>query len=447
MSNPTTRNLTILLTDMKGFTAKTSRKTRSDIVEMLENHSRIVLPILQSKGGNLIKTIGDAFLMVFESPTDAVLAGIAVQDALTQYNAEKAGDDRIEVRVAINLGEVTITDGDIFGEPVNITARIEGVADAGEVFFTEAVYLAMNKKEVPSSEVGLLQLKGIPEKIRVYRVKREHPVGTGTPDAPAPASEPFVPTPAPATPPAAVMFPTRASLTRRGVGLALDALFCAILVGILFDSGHRVELKKRIHLSGQSEKKLAKAPDAGVAAQGEAGSPEVKLDDNGISVRLTNVDVQLDDNGIRVTGKAERPEASPATPTHNALFDESAQDRTNDEEEPDPPSASNGSRWKIRTTETKGTLFPFVWLVYCTMFLGVLGATPGMKVLGLQLVQLPNGARVDWKHAFLRSVFSLVSGAVCLLGFLWAAWEPERRTWHDLVAGTRVVREPSSTSS
>jgi class 3 adenylate cyclase len=172
-----TRHLTILLTDIKGFTDKTSHQTRAQIVDMLERHKAVVQPVLEGRGGRLVKTIGDAYLMAYDSPTDAVLAGIAVQEALRAHNEGRAPQDRIEVRIAINCGEVTLADNDVFGEPVNITARIEAVAEAGEVFFTEAVYLSMNKAEVPSSEVGLLQLKGIPEKIRVYKVKRETPLG------------------------------------------------------------------------------------------------------------------------------------------------------------------------------------------------------------------------------------------------------------------------------
>jgi adenylate cyclase len=167
-----TRHLTILLTDIKGFTDKTSARSRADIVRMLDEHREAVLPVLQERGGRLVKTIGDAFLMVFDSPTDAVLAGTAAQAALARRNEGRADEDRIDIRIAINCGEVSLVEGDVFGEPVNITARIEGVAEAGEVFFTEAVYLTMNKAEVPSSEVGLLQLKGIPEKIRVYKVRR-----------------------------------------------------------------------------------------------------------------------------------------------------------------------------------------------------------------------------------------------------------------------------------
>ena len=142
MADSVGRNLTILLTDIKEFTPKTSGMSRQDILNLLAKHKEIVLPILENRGGKLVKTMGDAFLVVFESPTDAVLAGVEVQDALKKYNENKSDKDRIDVRIAINQGEVTLTDNDVFGEPVNITSRLESVAKDGEVFFTEAVYLA-----------------------------------------------------------------------------------------------------------------------------------------------------------------------------------------------------------------------------------------------------------------------------------------------------------------
>ncbi len=175
MSEAVTRHLTVLLTDIKGFTNKTAHKSRAEIAAMLSEHSDVVRPVLEARGGKLIKSIGDAFLMTFESPTNAVLAGMAVQAKLAERNKDLPPEKRIEIRVAVNAGEVNVIEGDIFGDAVNITARVEAIAEVGQVYFTEAVYLAMNKSEVPSSEVGLVQLKGIPEKIRVYKIRREEP--------------------------------------------------------------------------------------------------------------------------------------------------------------------------------------------------------------------------------------------------------------------------------
>ncbi len=165
-----TANLAIVFTDIKGFTERTSRQTYEENQRMLRIHDALLTPVFKAFGGRPIKTIGDAFLVVFESPTQAVLCGVAIQDRLWDYNRRVTAEEQIHVRVAANLGEVRLEKGDVFGEPVNIAARVEALADAGEVLFTEAVYLAMNKAEVPAEEHGLHDLKGIPEKVRVYRV-------------------------------------------------------------------------------------------------------------------------------------------------------------------------------------------------------------------------------------------------------------------------------------
>jgi len=192
------KNLAIMLTDIKGFTDKTSRKSRDQIKEMLNKHNDLVLPVIEKFHGKVIKTIGDAFLVTFESSTDAVLCGVSIQEVLLAFNKDKAHDDRIDIRIAINAGEVSINEtGDIFGEAVNITSRIEGIAEAGEVFFTESVYLSMNRNEVPSSEIGYRQFKGIPDKIKVYKVLHEDPVTAENPaEAAAAAQEPQAEKPA-----------------------------------------------------------------------------------------------------------------------------------------------------------------------------------------------------------------------------------------------------------
>mgnify|MGYP003802955527 CR=1 FL=1 len=159
-----------MFTDIKGFTERTSSASREQLIDLLKKHDSVLLPVINRFEGAVIKTIGDAFLVTFESPTNAVLCGIMLQDALRSFNDKKEEAEKICIRVAINIGEVEIRDGDVFGEAVNIAARLEGITDANEIYFTESVYLAMNKAEVPSSEVGAFRLKGIPEAIKVYRV-------------------------------------------------------------------------------------------------------------------------------------------------------------------------------------------------------------------------------------------------------------------------------------
>lgn len=286
MAPASTKNLTILLTDVKGFTEKTSHKSRAEILAMLEKHKELVLPVLENGGGRLVKTIGDAFLMAFESPTDAVLAGVAVQDSLRAFNAGKQASERIEVRVAINVGEVTLSDNDVFGDPVNITARIESVAEAGEVYFTEAVYLAMNKTEVPSSEIGLLQLKGIPEKIRVYKVRREVPAGSegaGLAAAVLRGSAKAMPASRPGG-------GGRPAARRRAGALLVDFLLCAALFGA-------------------------------VAKQARRASSDWRPRQEAVNVTKDGLDVDVDGVKVTVSGSGVRTsEAGGRRPARGLLF-------------------------------------------------------------------------------------------------------------------------------
>lgn len=377
MAPATTRHLTILITDIKGFTDKTSHRSRADIQRLLDDHREVVLPVLEGRGGRLVKTMGDAFLMTYDSPTDAVLAGVAAQEALAKHNHDLPEPERIEIRVAINAGEVNLAENDVFGEAVNIAARIEGVAEAGEVYFTEAVYLAMNKTEVPSSEIGLLQLKGIPEKVRVYKVRRETPVGSAQmPPRPAPvAASGFAPGEKARldAPPVAALTP--ASTWRRARALMVDLFIVGLLMpgvsAVLGDVG------------------VTKAP---ASASVSVGADGVDVDDGEVS-RVT-----LSKDALRV-------------------------------------EAHSKSKRRGRSS----AFFLVLWVFYNFISLRQMsGATLGKRLLCLK-VRSEDGAPLSGRKAFLRSLVSAGSAYAMGLGYLWALWDPCRRTWHDALAGTRVV--------
>jgi len=168
-----TENLTVMFTDIKGFTSRTSKQSRAEINELLELHDALVRPVLSKFKGKVIKTMGDAFLVTFKSPTNAVLCGMKIQEVLNKHNKKRPEDEQMNIKIAINTGEVNIRGNDVFGEAVNIAARIEGISEPGEIYFTEAVYLSMNKREIPSAEIGHRYLKGIPHEIKVYKVLKE----------------------------------------------------------------------------------------------------------------------------------------------------------------------------------------------------------------------------------------------------------------------------------
>ncbi len=415
-----TRHLTILLTDIKGFTDKTSSQTRAAIQDMLDEHRAIVLPILQNGGGQLVKTIGDAFLMTCASPTNAVLAGVAVQEALAKRNEGRGPDDRLEIRIAINAGEVNIADNDVFGEAVNITARIEGIAEANQVYFTEAVYLAMNKNEVPSSEVGLMQLKGIPEKIRVYKVRREEPV------SPVSAAAPerhglfrYLPPMSGGSAPAAfgpgvkaipAVSPALPKWPRRAAALAIDAAICSTLLSSFVGRHHRRILRK--------PESPAAAPSITADEKGAsfaAGNTLLRFDDKGMRAKAGDVSVAFDDAGVHVTAPKPR--------------------KTADEDSGDD---SDGGGSLARGVLNGAWDFALVWGIYNLLFLKWLSGSPGKMLMKLRVVG-QNGEPLEKRQRLLRAAVSVVSMHVAFLGYLWGVWEPQRRTWHDLAAGTRVV--------
>jgi adenylate cyclase len=171
-SKPRTENLTVLLTDIKGFTERTSSQSREESATWLGRHEALLGPVVRVFGGTRRKDIGDAWLVTFPSPTDAVRCAMAIQDRLWAYNRHVAKEERIDVRAVLTQGEVQVGGGELIGEAVTSALKLEGLADAKEVLLTESVYLAMNRKEAPTEEVGLRRVAGLPEPIRLYRSAR-----------------------------------------------------------------------------------------------------------------------------------------------------------------------------------------------------------------------------------------------------------------------------------
>jgi adenylate cyclase len=164
-------NLTIMFTDIVGFTETTATQSRLQTEQLLKKHHNLLLPIIKNYRGRNVKTIGDALLNVFNSPTDALICAMSIQDALFEFNREQRGQ-AIHVRIALHVGEVRISDNDVIGDPVNVTSRIESITPPDEIYLSEAVYMTMNKAEVPTEEVGSFELRGIAAPIKIFRIPR-----------------------------------------------------------------------------------------------------------------------------------------------------------------------------------------------------------------------------------------------------------------------------------
>jgi len=165
--------LTIMLVDIAGYVKTTSRLRRESIDDLHDIFDSITLPIFEKYNGNVIKKIGDSFLATFKSATNALLCGMELQNAFFRYNQQFRPKYPLKIRVIVHTGEVVHRQGDIFGEAVNVAARVESITKPGYIMFTDSVFLSMNKNEIPHVHIGLKKLRGVKYPVRLFRVRRE----------------------------------------------------------------------------------------------------------------------------------------------------------------------------------------------------------------------------------------------------------------------------------
>jgi formylglycine-generating enzyme required for sulfatase activity/class 3 adenylate cyclase len=131
----------------------------------------LIDPSIAEHHGRLVKTTGDGFFAIFDSPVEAVRCGIVIQQNMLGRNASLAREQRIEFRIGVNLGDVIIEADDIYGDGVNIASRLEGIAEPGEVFISGGIYEQIKNKLVCGYQsLGDRRVKNITDPVRVYRV-------------------------------------------------------------------------------------------------------------------------------------------------------------------------------------------------------------------------------------------------------------------------------------
>jgi adenylate cyclase len=185
----TRRLAAILAADVAGY----SRLIGADEGGTLERLKAVRRELLDRKitehRGRLVKTTGDGLLVEFGSVVDALRCAVEVQREMTGGNAGVPPDDRIEFRIGINVGDIVVEDGDIFGDGVNVAARLEGLAEPGGICVSARVQEdAAGKLDLAFEDIGEQQLKNIARPVRAYRV-----VTAARPAMPRPGSDPPLP--------------------------------------------------------------------------------------------------------------------------------------------------------------------------------------------------------------------------------------------------------------
>src|SRR3954470_12702937 len=160
----------ILHADVVGF-SRLMGQDEAGTHQALGELRRAVDPLIAAHGGRIVGTAGDSLLADFSSVVDALRCAVEMQQAARTINDPIPVDHRLELRIGLNLGDVIIDGDDIFGDGVNIAARLEALAQPGTVCISQTVYdQVRNKLDLDYRPLGSHRVKNIAEPIRAYAV-------------------------------------------------------------------------------------------------------------------------------------------------------------------------------------------------------------------------------------------------------------------------------------
>lgn len=185
----TRRLAAIVAADVVGFSSLMSADEDGTLAT-LKAHRTATDPIVLNHGGRVVKNTGDGMLLEVPSAVEAVRAAIEVQQTMARRNAELSPERRMQYRIGINLGDIIIDDDqDVYGDGVNVAARLEPLADPGGICISDAVHrhVADQLKDVQFVDRGQHVLKNIPAPVQVWAVRTSDDVGD------APIVRPFSP--------------------------------------------------------------------------------------------------------------------------------------------------------------------------------------------------------------------------------------------------------------
>jgi len=170
MSQPERRLASIMFTDIVGYTSL-SQANEALAISLLEEHRMLVRPIFARHGGREVKTLGDGFLVEFASVLEAVRCAIEIQESTRERNLRQPSERRIQLRVAVHLGDVEHRDGDVYGDAVNIASRVHELAEPGGICVTGQVFENIrNSREFRTIPLGQHSLKNVAIPVEAYKV-------------------------------------------------------------------------------------------------------------------------------------------------------------------------------------------------------------------------------------------------------------------------------------
>jgi adenylate cyclase len=172
----------VLAADIAGYSRLMGADEEGTLAQLKTVRKALVDPAIAAHRGRIVKTTGDGMLVEFASAVDAARGAAEVQRGMAKQNTDVPQDARIEFRIGIHVGDIIIDDNDIFGDGVNIAARLEGIAEPGGICISDdAQRQVRGKIDLVFDDMGLQTLKNIAEPIRVFRIRLE-PNATTAPE-------------------------------------------------------------------------------------------------------------------------------------------------------------------------------------------------------------------------------------------------------------------------
>jgi adenylate cyclase len=164
----------ILAADIAGYSALMGADEARTVSD-LKGHQAVVLPLVGEFGGRIIDTAGDGILAEFPSVVNAVKCAVTIQTTMAERNAAIEPGRRMQFRVGINLGDVVCDEARIYGDGINVAARLEGIAEPGGICISNKVYEEISGRiDLACQDIGDQQLKNIARPVRAYRVRIDH---------------------------------------------------------------------------------------------------------------------------------------------------------------------------------------------------------------------------------------------------------------------------------
>ncbi len=159
--------LTVFFIDIVSYTEKSATSDTSTLIKLIQAFEQIAIPAITDYKGNLVKKMGDGLLAIFKHPLSAALAALSIQKKIQEYNQYKVEEEKFNVRIGLNTGLVIRKGGDVYGDTVNISSRMETSADPGDILLTQSTYDEI-KEYIRCTQLGNIQVKGKEEAITAY---------------------------------------------------------------------------------------------------------------------------------------------------------------------------------------------------------------------------------------------------------------------------------------